>query len=138
MSAALDTRGASRKLDGVSEYDIRSPMTTTGTNLLGLRYRRAWEHSDAAIKALPIDAPDYVPWWPRPDVKLFNIMVHLLTETSRHGGHADILTPDLVKAWFREPVNLAGRCRVGAPLSTRRLHAGRSALPAACRCAALR
>lgn len=66
-------------------------MTTTGTNLLGLRYRCAWEHSDATIKALPVDAHGYVPWWPRPDVKLFNIMVHLLTETSRHAGHADIL-----------------------------------------------
>ncbi|MFI6172408.1 DUF664 domain-containing protein [Nocardia sp. NPDC051052] len=31
-----------------------------------------------------------MPWWPRPDVKLFNILVHMLTETSRHAGHADI------------------------------------------------
>ena len=30
------------------------------------------------IKELAIEAPGYVPWWPRPDVKLFNIMVHLL------------------------------------------------------------
>ena len=40
---------------------------------------------------LGIDAPGHVPWWPRPDVKLFNIMVHVLTETNRHAGHADIL-----------------------------------------------
>jgi hypothetical protein len=51
------------------------------------RHRRVWEHSDATIAALAIDAPGQVPWWPRPDVKLFNFMVHILTETSRHAGH---------------------------------------------------
>jgi hypothetical protein len=58
-------------------------------------YRRVWEHSDATIDALDIDAPGHVPWWPRPDVKLFNILVHVLTETSRHAGHADILREQL-------------------------------------------
>jgi hypothetical protein len=133
------------KLDGLSEYDIRRPLTSTGTNLLGLvkhlthtesryfgevfdrplpeplapwddertwrdslwvteyetraeiidRYRRAWEHSDATINALAVDAAGHVPWWPRPNVKLFNILVHVLTETSRHAGHADILREQL-------------------------------------------
>ncbi|MFF3864349.1 DinB family protein [Micromonospora sp. NPDC001898] len=133
------------KLGGLSEYDIRRPLTATGTNLLGLvkhlsmmearyfgdifdrpfpeplprwddadaddaamwatehetreeiidRYRRAWEHSDATIAALAIDSPGHVPWWPRPNVKLFNILVHVLTETSRHAGHADILREQL-------------------------------------------
>ena len=31
----------------------------------------------------------------RPDVKLFNILVHMLTETNRHAGHADILREQL-------------------------------------------
>jgi hypothetical protein len=44
--------------------------------IVGL-YRRVWEHSDATINALAIDAPGYVPWW-REDVKLFNIMVQCL------------------------------------------------------------
>jgi Protein of unknown function (DUF664) len=133
------------RLDGLSEYDVRRPLTITGTNLLGLvkhltltearylgeifsrpfpellprwddhdgnqdwmwaaehetrtgiigRYRRACEHSDATVSALPIEAPGHVPWWPRPDVKLFNVMVHVLTETSRHAGHADILREQL-------------------------------------------
>lgn len=131
------------KLDGLSEYDIRRPLTATGTNLLGLVkhsatwearyfgevfnrpfpeplgrwqdsdgsdlwvtadetrdeiiafYRRAWEHADATINELPIDAPGRVPWWPRPEVKLFNILVHILTETNRHAGHADILREQL-------------------------------------------
>ena len=30
-----------------------------------------------------------------PDVKLFNILVHILTETSRHAGQADILREQL-------------------------------------------
>ncbi|WP_414939376.1 DinB family protein [Amycolatopsis sp. cmx-11-51] len=134
-----------RKLDGLSEYDIRRPLTSTGTNLLGLvkhlsvwesryfgevfgrpfpepvprwndpgprgtdlwatehetreeitgRYRRVWEHADATIAALPLDSPGHVPWWPRPDVMLFNVLVHILTETSRHAGHADILREQL-------------------------------------------
>ena len=51
-------------------------------------YRRAQQHADATIDALPIDAPGFVSWWPRPDVMLFNVMVHVLTETNRHAGHA--------------------------------------------------
>ena len=32
------------KLDGLSEYDIRRPLTTTGTNLLGLvKHLASWE-----------------------------------------------------------------------------------------------
>ena len=59
------------------------------------RYRRIWVHSDATIATLDIDAPGHVPWWPRPDVKLFNILVHVLNETNRHAGHADILREQL-------------------------------------------
>jgi hypothetical protein len=145
------------KLEGLAEYDVRRPLTPTGTNLLGLvkhltvweawyfgevfgrpfperlpwrndaaedaklaalfdhtlqladmwatedesreeivdRYRAMWVHSDAMIAALDIDAPGHVPWWPRPDVKLFNILVHVLNETTRHAGHADILREQL-------------------------------------------
>ena len=59
------------------------------------RFRHAAEHADATIDALPVDAPGHVPWWPRPDVLLFNVMVHVLTETNRHAGHADILREQL-------------------------------------------
>jgi hypothetical protein len=55
------------------------------------RYRRVWAHSDATIDSLAVDSPGHVPWWPRPDVMLFNVLVHVLTETARHAGHADIL-----------------------------------------------
>ncbi|WP_226026535.1 DinB family protein [Streptomyces hyderabadensis] len=129
------------KLDGLSEYDARRPLTVTGTNLLGLVkhvasvearyfgevfdrpspeplprwqdhdgsdlwvaadetrdqiigfYRRTWERSDATIDELALDAPGHVPWWPEPhaDTNLFAILVHVLGETNRHAGHADIL-----------------------------------------------
>ncbi|WP_243657132.1 mycothiol transferase [Cellulomonas wangleii] len=56
-------------------------------------YERACRHADATIDALPIDATGYVPWWPQPDVTLPNVMVHVLTETSRparrHPARAD-------------------------------------------------
>ncbi|MEV4098232.1 DinB family protein [Streptosporangium saharense] len=131
------------KLDGVSEYDARRPLTPTGTNLLGLvkhlagveygyfgdtfgrpydekmpwmsreaepnadmwadenetregivaLYRRAWAHSDATIDTLALDSTGRVPWWPpeRGEVTLHLVLVHVVTETNRHAGHADIV-----------------------------------------------
>ena len=132
------------KLDGLSEYDLRRPLTRTGTNLLGLvkhnaiwdsryfgevfdrpfpeplprwndesahdadhwvtedesrdgivdLYRRVWEHSDATITALALDAAGHVPWWGE-EVTLFNVMIHRLSDATRHAGHADILREQL-------------------------------------------
>jgi len=130
------------KLDGLSDYEIRRPLTPTGTNLLGLvkhvagvelwyfgdafgrppserpwseddarnnadfwatadesreqivrMYRRAWAHSDETIDALDLDARGHVPWWPaeRSEVTLHQILVHVVAETNRHSGHADIV-----------------------------------------------
>lgn len=59
------------------------------------RYRWICAHSDETIRELPIDATGEVPHWPQPDVKLFNIMVHVLSDTLRHAGHADILRENL-------------------------------------------
>ncbi|MBK3530585.1 DinB family protein [Streptomyces rubiginosohelvolus] len=60
-------------------------------------YRRTWDHADATIGALPLDAPGHVPWWPEPhsETNLFAVMVHVLGETVRHTGHADILREGL-------------------------------------------
>jgi Protein of unknown function (DUF664) len=60
--------------------------------IIGL-YRRAWAHSDATIEALPLDAIGHVPWWPpdRREVTLHRILVHVIAETDRHAGHADIV-----------------------------------------------
>jgi hypothetical protein len=56
-------------------------------------YRRAWTHSDATIDALALDATGRVPWWPEDgaSVTLHQILVHMIAETDRHAGHADIV-----------------------------------------------
>jgi uncharacterized damage-inducible protein DinB len=131
------------KLDGLAEYDVRRPLTPTGTNLLGLvkhlasvelgyfgdafgrpfdellpwvdadaapnadmwataaesreyiveLYHRAWAHADATIETLTLDATGHVPWWPddRSEVTLHHVLVHVIAETNRHAGHADIV-----------------------------------------------
>lgn len=133
------------KLDGLTEYQKRQPLTPTGTNLLGLvkhlalveygyfgltfghefptrfaeleraamaelnadmwagpietsesivaLYREAWVHSDAVISSLELDSPGVVPHWPagKQDIDLHRALVHLVAETNRHAGHADIV-----------------------------------------------
>jgi len=54
-------------------------------------YRRVQAHSDATVAALPLDAPGRVPWWGTPDVTLHRVLVHMIDETARHAGHADIV-----------------------------------------------
>jgi uncharacterized damage-inducible protein DinB len=56
-------------------------------------YRRVWAHSDATITALPLDAPGSVPWWSpaKREVTLHRILVHMIAETERHAGQADIV-----------------------------------------------
>ncbi|MEU7478791.1 DinB family protein [Lentzea sp. NPDC042327] len=134
------------KLDGLSEYDVRRPLTPTGTNLLGLvkhlagveqeyfgacmgrpfgetlpwidngdpnadmfataeesrefvlsLHARATAFADSSIEELPLDAPGVVPWWPqdRRHVTLHLLLVHVIAETNRHCGHADIVRETL-------------------------------------------
>jgi hypothetical protein len=131
------------KIDGLSEYDVRRPLTPTGTNLLGLvkhlalvevgyfsvpfgrpvglahpwftegvednvdmwaradesradvvaGYRAAWARTDAVVAELPLDAVGRVPWWGDggAEVTLHRVLVHVIGETHRHAGHADIV-----------------------------------------------
>lgn len=159
------------KLDGLSEHDVRRPLTATGTNLLGLVkhvatwearylgevfhrpfpeplprwqdadgsdlwvtegesraqvvdfYRRAQEHADETIRALPLDAPGHVAWWPRPQVTVLSILVHVLTDTTRHAGHADILREQLdgragIVAGRWQPIETAARAAHRARIET--------------------
>ncbi len=53
-------------------------------------YRRACETSDATIEALDLDAAGAVPWWGDHPVTLSHILVHVIAETCRHSGHADL------------------------------------------------
>jgi uncharacterized damage-inducible protein DinB len=131
------------KLDGLSEYDVRRPLTPTGTNLLGLvkhlanvefgyfglafgrapqealswcsdeaqpnddmwaradetreevvaLYRRAWVWAEAAIEEKQLSDRGRVPWWPpeRAEPTLHKLLLHVVAETNRHAGHADIV-----------------------------------------------
>ena len=131
------------KLEGLSEYEIRRPMTPTGTNLLGIvkhvasvesgylgaifgrpfteampwtdegaeanadmwataeetredivgLYRRIWAHSDITIETLDLTAVGRVPWWPegKNEVTLHRLLIHMIAETHRHAGHADVV-----------------------------------------------
>jgi uncharacterized damage-inducible protein DinB len=56
-------------------------------------YRRAWAHADATIDSLGLDAIGRVPWWPEEhrEVTLQLILVHMIAETDRHAGQADIV-----------------------------------------------
>ena len=77
-------------------------------------HQRATAHADATVTALSLDAAGRVPWWPRPEVTLFGVLVHVLTDTTRHAGHADILREHLdgrtgVAARYEEPIDPAAR-----------------------------
>ncbi len=56
-------------------------------------YRRVWAHGDETVAALPLDALGEVPWWGpgRRQVTLHQVLVHLIAETARHAGHADVV-----------------------------------------------
>lgn len=60
--------------------------------IVGL-YHRVWAHSDATIDALALDALGRVPWWGpgQNEVTLHRILIHMIAETGRHAGHADIV-----------------------------------------------
>ena len=60
--------------------------------IVGL-YQRVWAHTDVTIDTLALDAIGHVPWWPedRSEVTLHTILVHMIAETNRHTGHADIV-----------------------------------------------
>lgn len=56
-------------------------------------YHRVSGHADATIDTLGLDAVGRVPWWPehRSEVTLHQVVVHVIAETSRHAGHADVV-----------------------------------------------
>lgn len=78
--------------DAEPNADMWVPADEPRDAVLGL-YERARAHSDATIAALPLDAPAVVPWWRegRRDTDLRTLLVHVIAETHRHAGHADIV-----------------------------------------------
>ena len=78
--------------DAEANADMWATVEESREEVTGL-YRRVWAHSDATVAALDLDSPGVVPWWPeeRRDVTLDRILVHMIAETNRHAGHADIV-----------------------------------------------
>jgi uncharacterized damage-inducible protein DinB len=142
------------KVEGLSDYDARRPLTPTGTNLLGLvkhlasvelgyfgdtfgrpsgielpwhaddadmnddlyltadesrewvldLYRTAWAHAARTFEECELDTPGRVPWWgDRGEVTLHQILVHMVAETHRHAGHADIVRETIDGQIGRKP-----------------------------------
>jgi uncharacterized damage-inducible protein DinB len=81
---------------GEEDAELESDMWATADEsideLVAL-YRRVWAHGDATVAALDLDTRGLVPWWPeeRRHPTLQRVLVHLIAETHRHAGHADIV-----------------------------------------------
>jgi Protein of unknown function (DUF664) len=78
--------------DAEDNADMWATADESREDIIGL-YHRACAHSDATIEALPLDAIGHVPHWPaeRSEVTLHRILVHMIAETHRHAGHADLV-----------------------------------------------
>jgi len=78
--------------DAEPNADMWATAEESREQVVGL-YHRVWAHSDATIEALALDAIGHVPWWPpeRSEVTLHRILVHMIAETDRHAGHADVV-----------------------------------------------
>jgi len=78
--------------DAEPSADMWATADETCSEIIEL-YRRAWVHSDATIDALALDAPGRVPHWPDHgnEMTLNRILIHVISDTQRHAGHADII-----------------------------------------------
>jgi hypothetical protein len=78
--------------DAEPNADMWATADESPDDILGL-YGRAWAHADATIEALDLDSVGHVPWWPEGDneVTLQLVLVHMLAETDRHAGQADLV-----------------------------------------------
>jgi uncharacterized damage-inducible protein DinB len=78
--------------DAEPNADMWATPSESRADIIAL-YRRAAQHSAATIDALPLDAVGRVPWWPaeHAEVTLHRVLVHMVDETARHAGQADII-----------------------------------------------
>ena len=78
--------------DAEPNADMWAAADESRASVLGL-WERVRAHAEATVAGLPLDAAGVVPWW-RPgkrDVTLHQVLVHLVAETHRHTGHADLV-----------------------------------------------
>lgn len=108
------------KLDGLREYDIRRPMTPTGTNLLGLVKHSGCSHlryftevfdrpTDPALSWLTTGTGPNAEFWATPD----QTSEHIIDATRRAWALADSTIEEVapealgeVPWWGNEPVSL--------------------------------
>jgi len=78
--------------DAEPNADMWATAEESRDQIVGL-YHRVWANSDATIEALPLEATGHVSWWSeeRRQVTLHRILIHMIAETNRHAGHADIV-----------------------------------------------
>ena len=78
--------------DAEPNADMWATAEESRADIVGL-YQRVWAHSDATLSQLPLDTVGEVPWWSEGSrrVTLQHIAVHMIAETNRHAGHADVL-----------------------------------------------
>ena len=76
--------------DAEPNADMWATVDESREQIVGL-YRRAWAHADTTIEALTLDAIGHIPWWRRSDATLHRVLVHMIAETHRHAGQADIV-----------------------------------------------
>ena len=97
---------------GHPDDDMWVPADESREDVLEL-HRYSALRADETLAQLPLDAPGTVPWWPpeRRDVTLHRIAVHMIVDTSRHAGQADILRETLDGAVGMKPddPNIPGR-----------------------------
>jgi uncharacterized damage-inducible protein DinB len=78
--------------DADANADMWATPEETSAEIVAL-YRRVWAHSGITLDTVPLDGVGRVAWWPddRNTVTLHRILIHLISETHRHAGHADIV-----------------------------------------------
>lgn len=77
--------------DAEDNADLWARADEPRTGVVAL-YRRVWAHSDATVAALPLDALGTVTWWTtHREVTLHRVLTHVVAETQRHAGHADLV-----------------------------------------------
>ncbi len=69
------------------------PRTDESRDDIVALHHRCWARVDATIEALDLDAVGHVSWWTEAHSHptLQTIIVHMIAETNRHAGHADII-----------------------------------------------
>jgi hypothetical protein len=78
--------------DPYDEIDMWATPDESSDYVTGV-YRQACAHSDRTIAELDLDSPGHVPHWPTAHqaTTLGVLLIRMLSETTHHAGHADII-----------------------------------------------